>query len=253
MDFTVCLLPHLPKLTGVELGYNCLDHLSDEPAEPIPLITDTKLSTVNFDGNRLNDWSEICLSLAKFPTCVGLSLTCGVSESDQPRIPVAGSVDHLILSLNAIESIPPFPRSDQGTDPSALGGLIYINSLTLSSNNLRSWSDINALAKYCPILETLNITNNPIIEGQPPPQYLFRGPRSHLYYCTPEKCSRAISVAKLPVLKSLNGGSASPAQTFSHWTIFDVSFDRYHQKSGRTVNYFTSPTFLRWVTKQKRR
>jgi hypothetical protein len=72
MDFTEHLLPHLPKLTSVELGYNSLDCLSDETTWQKPTITNTKLSTVNFDGNNLNNWSEICSSLAKYPTCVFL-------------------------------------------------------------------------------------------------------------------------------------------------------------------------------------
>ncbi|KAF9652922.1 hypothetical protein BDM02DRAFT_3183259 [Thelephora ganbajun] len=163
IDFTEYLLPRLPKLTSIELGYNRLDHLSDGTTERMPPTTNTKLSTVNFDGNSLNNWSEICLSLAKYPT-----------------------VDHLVLSLNAIESIPPLPKPE-GTDASALEGLAHIKSLALSFNNLRNWTDINALADHCPVLETLNITGNPIIE---------------------EKHSRAIFVAKLPALKSLNGGAA---------------------------------------------
>jgi hypothetical protein len=70
MDFTEHLLLHLPELTNVELGYNRLNQLSDETTRRKPPTTDTKLSTVNFDGNHLDDWSEICSSLAKFPTCV---------------------------------------------------------------------------------------------------------------------------------------------------------------------------------------
>lgn len=70
IDFTEYLLPHLPNLTTVELGYNRLDHLSDETTGRKPPTTETRLSTVNFDGNSLNNWSEICLSLAKYPTCV---------------------------------------------------------------------------------------------------------------------------------------------------------------------------------------
>lgn len=103
----------------------------------------------------------------QIPYVRGSILACAASKSDQPQIPVAASVDHLVLSLNAIESIPPLPKSGGGADASAFGGLIHIKSLTLSSNDLRGWSDINALAGYCPALETLNITSNPIIEGQP--------------------------------------------------------------------------------------
>ena len=91
----------------------------------------------------------------------------GVSKSNQPSAHVADSVDHLVLSLNSIESIPPLSKSGHGADAFALGGLAHIKSLALSSNNLRSWADINALADHCPILETLHVTANPIIKGQP--------------------------------------------------------------------------------------
>jgi len=125
---------------------------------------------------------------------------------------VLGSVNHLVLSLNAIESIPPLQKSDGGTDVSALGGLAHIKSLTLSSNDLRNWADINALAGHCPILETLNITGNPIIEGQFHLYVSFIGCVRTPNVGISEKHSRAIFVAKLPALKSLNGGTASPAQ-----------------------------------------
>lgn len=105
------------------------------------------------------------LNARKIPYVRGPILAYAASESDRPQIPVAGSVDHLVLSFNAIEFIPPFPKSGTRADASAFGGLIHIKSLTLSSNDLRSWSDINALAEYCPTLEVLNITGNPIIEG----------------------------------------------------------------------------------------
>ena len=90
-----------------------------------------------------------------------------------------GSVDHLVLSLNAIERIPPLPSPGEGTDTPAVGELPHIKSLTLSSNNLRSWLDINALAEHCPVLETLNITNNPVTEGQSR-RDIFRGSHSSL-------------------------------------------------------------------------
>lgn len=88
MDFTRYLLPHLPKLASIELGYNQLDHLSDEPAGQKSLTTDTKLATVNFDGNSLNNWSEICLSLTRYPTCVDLSRSVAhpnLTDREYPR------------------------------------------------------------------------------------------------------------------------------------------------------------------------
>jgi Leucine-rich repeat (LRR) protein len=106
------------------------------------------------------------LVVHQIPYVRGPILVCAACEPDQSRIPVVtASVDHLVLSLNAIENIPPLPKSDGGADASAFRGLIHIKSLTLSSNHLRGWSHINALAEYCPALETLNITDNPIIEG----------------------------------------------------------------------------------------
>lgn len=168
-DFIEHLLPHFPKLTSVELGYNRLERLADETAEQKLPTTNTKLSTVNFDGNRLNNWVEICLSLAKFPTWV--VCLCGAFESDQTW----SSVNHLILSLNGIEIISPLPKSHEESNGSASSGLAHIKSLTLSSNNLRSWSDINTLAEQCPMVETLNITGNPIVEGRSHSSLLVTG------------------------------------------------------------------------------
>jgi Leucine-rich repeat (LRR) protein len=108
------------------------------------------------------------LIICQIPYVRRSNLACGVFESNQPQIPVVASVGHLVLSLNTIESIPPPPNPGGASDALALGGLTHIKSLTLSSNSIRSWSDINALAKHCPILETLNITSNPITEGQSP-------------------------------------------------------------------------------------
>lgn len=82
---------------------------------------------------------------------------------------MVGSVNHLVLSLNGIESIPPLVKPGAEANVSPSRGLSHIKSLTLSSNNLRSWPDINALADHCPILETLSITSNPIIEGRSHP------------------------------------------------------------------------------------
>ena len=86
---------------------------------------------------------------------------------------MVGSVNHLVLSLNEIGSIPPVVKPEAEANLSTSRGLSHIKSLTLSSNNLHSWTDINALADHCPILETLNITSNPIIEGRSQPHILF--------------------------------------------------------------------------------
>lgn len=88
-DFTECLLPHLPKLITVELGYNRLIRLSDEATRQKPPTTDTRLSTVNFDGNSLNNWPEICSSLAKYPTWVLLPFLAArqnLTRTVNPRV-----------------------------------------------------------------------------------------------------------------------------------------------------------------------
>ena len=172
-DFTQRLLPHLPKLTTAELGYNRLDHLSDKSTGPKPPTTDTKLSTVNFDGNSLSDWSDICLSFAEYPTCVVLASIAARPKLTGRGISPVRSVNHLVLSLNAIENIPPLAGSEEGLGIPASRGLTHVKSLTLSSNNLRSWADIDALADHCPLLETLSITGNPIVEGQSPRSYVL--------------------------------------------------------------------------------
>jgi len=102
----------------------------------------------------------------KIPDVRAPILPYRVSESHHPCVPAVGSVNHLVLSLNSIQNIPPLSKSEEGADAPALGGLAHIKSLTLSSNNLRGWADINALAGHCPMLETLNITGNPITEGR---------------------------------------------------------------------------------------
>lgn len=150
------------------------------------------------------------------------TLPHGVARSHRPCIPVADSVDHLVLSLNSIESIPSLPKSGDQTNALASGGLAHIKSLALSSNNLRTWADINALADYCPVLETLNITGNPIIEGQSHSYVLIHRQCPHPHYGISEKHSRAILVAKLPALKSLNGGTVSWARLFLSWSGSDT-------------------------------
>jgi len=96
----------------------------------------------------------------------GFRLPRGAPKAYRPGISPVGSVNHLVLSLNAIESIPPLEGSEEGSGVPASRRLTHVKSLTLSSNNLRSWADIDALADHCPLLETLSITGNPIVEGQ---------------------------------------------------------------------------------------
>lgn len=63
-----------------------------------------------------------------------------------------------MLTSNEFETIP-FPEPGQ----QQLDGLKH---LSLSSNRLKSWADIDALAAWCPALETLSLTENPLFVGK---------------------------------------------------------------------------------------
>lgn len=63
----------------------------------------------------------------------------------------------LVLSSNRLASIP-FP------DKPTLQ-LVGIKHLALSSNYLESWHDIDALASWCPNLESLMLGGNPLAIG----------------------------------------------------------------------------------------
>jgi len=67
------------------------------------------------------------------------------------------SVERLILTANRIEAVPCL-----GDDHTALRGLKH---LALSFNSLRAWSDIHSLSQWCPTMETLSLSGNPLVEG----------------------------------------------------------------------------------------
>lgn len=67
------------------------------------------------------------------------------------------SLERLILSSNRIHSIPPVAEDFTHS--------IGIKNLALSFNDLREWTDIDSLSRWCPTLETLSLRGNPLVEG----------------------------------------------------------------------------------------
>ncbi|KAG7448214.1 uncharacterized protein BT62DRAFT_1059403 [Guyanagaster necrorhizus] len=124
----VCFMPNLQQ---VEMGYNHLTRLSNGLDSTSPTVT---IQSINLDSNQLNDWIHIM-------ECLRCSCTL---------------LTTIILTSNDIKEIP-FPLEHQSPLPE-------IRSVSLSANGLRSWRDIDALAAWCPGLETLYIRGNPLVQ-----------------------------------------------------------------------------------------
>lgn len=67
-------------------------------------------------------------------------------------------LQRLVLSSNVIHSI------ETITDV-ALSPIRYLKQLALSFNALKSWGDIDRIPLWCPELEGLKLTGNPVEEG----------------------------------------------------------------------------------------
>jgi tubulin-specific chaperone E len=72
-QLTQFLLPYMPKIELVEMGYNGLTRLCVElkgltatGKKPPP----STIQTLNLDGNNLSDWNDICRSIDPYPTSV---------------------------------------------------------------------------------------------------------------------------------------------------------------------------------------
>ncbi|KAF8586092.1 RNI-like protein [Ramaria rubella] len=103
-------------------------------------------------------------------------------ESTMKSLVLFKRLDRLILSENKIQRI---------TKLSSTGNLSQIQHLALASNGIGTWSDIDALPAWFPYLKTLNINNNPISQ---------------------DTASRALIIARLPCLLTLNASAISSAE-----------------------------------------
>jgi Leucine-rich repeat (LRR) protein len=134
----------MPNLRLVEIGYNNLSRLSVLDNPP---ANESTIQTINLDSNECHDWVHICGSVGPYNSLVN-SFQLGHEFRS------ISSLQRLILASNWIETIP-LPEDHQ----LPLQGLKHIS---LSFNRLQAWCDFDALSRWCPALETLTVSGNPI-------------------------------------------------------------------------------------------
>jgi len=89
-------------------------------------------------------------------------------------------LQRLILTSNCIGTIP-FSEDPQQ-------GLHTVKHISLSHNKIDAWSNVDALSSWCPSLETLTLTGNPL---------------------TSQVHSRPFTIARIPSLLTLDGAAIS--------------------------------------------
>ncbi|KZT02304.1 RNI-like protein [Laetiporus sulphureus 93-53] len=119
----------MPSLRSIEMGYNNLRTL------PASHGVHLAVKELNLDSNALSGWRATCEALISFP-----------------------SLQRLVLTANGIQTIDPYP-SDTGA-----ARLVNLKHLSLSFNHLRSWRDVDVLPLWCPVLESLTLMGNPLVE-----------------------------------------------------------------------------------------
>lgn len=70
-------------------------------------------------------------------------------------------MQRLVLTSNSIEFLGPIPDP---SDPPLPG----LKHLSLSFNKLTSWLDIDYLSGWCPAIESLTLSGNPLVKGKLP-------------------------------------------------------------------------------------
>ncbi|KAF7791340.1 hypothetical protein EIP86_002354 [Pleurotus ostreatoroseus] len=125
------LASYIPSLQVLETGYNQLRHLLTNKDDQSHM---SELRVINFDSNELTDWTAICHALSPFT-----------------------KLQRLVLSSNHISAIAPIADTSSSSVRS-------LKHLALASNALRSWADIDHISDWCPELESLTLTENPLVE-----------------------------------------------------------------------------------------
>ncbi|KAF8077772.1 hypothetical protein FPV67DRAFT_1402566 [Lyophyllum atratum] len=148
----------MPNLRILEMGYNRLTHLQIPGAKYPP--PNNTVQVINLDSNACSDWVHIWKSLNHYT-----------------------SLQRLILTSNCIGAIP-FPESPQQ-------GLHTVKHISLSYNKIDAWSDVDALSSWCPGLETLTLSGNPLTS-----QCQVRHPRP-------------FTISRIPSLSTLDGAVIS--------------------------------------------
>ncbi|TFY62943.1 hypothetical protein EVJ58_g3536 [Rhodofomes roseus] len=130
------IIRYMPALRTIEMGYNRIHTLSGG-RDAIASRSHLRLEEINLDSNSLSSWPETCEALRPYT-----------------------ALQRLVLTSNAIESIGPL---HDPSDPP-----VHLKHLSLSYNRLRSWRDIDHLSEWCPAIESLTLTGNPLVEGKMP-------------------------------------------------------------------------------------
>lgn len=182
-----------PNLAELQLGFNRLgvtpsiseaDSSQFVTAEP-PCFPN--LRTLFLDGNDLGDWFTVVYAISSLPKYVEIH-----SQAPQPSLTSFNKLclfrlQNLYLSSNGIKSIRmPVARSSSAGLP--MTRLENIRRLTFDDNELSSWDDIDAIAGWCPNLQGLGFTGNPI---------------------TNVEHSRELVVARIQSLETLDGSRVS--------------------------------------------
>ncbi|KZV65417.1 hypothetical protein PENSPDRAFT_655794 [Peniophora sp. CONT] len=126
------------------------------------------------------------------PTACGLELVNLDNNPLHDWLEIVGALKtmdklvRLILTDNDISVIP---------HPSSLDAPLPWKYLSLVSTGVRDWTSIDALARWCPTLEGLSLFGTPLIED----------PENSRIW-------RQVTIARLPVLRILDGASVSDRQ-----------------------------------------
>ncbi|PIL24269.1 hypothetical protein GSI_14022 [Ganoderma sinense ZZ0214-1] len=167
------LLRYMPALTTVELGYNRLRTLRPD-SEPPSNYSAPALQEINLDGNELDSFVDINEAMRNLPGLRRLILTSNQFSHIHPDAP---------------------DTTDAAIGPSghaSLSPLRGLKHLALAFNRLTSWRNIDTLQRWCPELESLTLAGNPLVDDLACKNY-----------------ARAFIIAKLPLLKALDGAAIS--------------------------------------------
>jgi len=138
----------------------------------------------------------------------------------------------VILTSNAIRMIPfPNPTHMQ---------LYGINHLSLSSNFLSEWSDIDAMSLWFPALETLSLSGNPLMGDPHPPPFTnseLTSP-SHSFGMH----ARPLVIARIPSLLTLDGTTISAKER----TDSELFYISQVLKSGAASREERCQMFRQW-------
>lgn len=63
----IALMPAMPNLRHLELGYNDMRKLGSDDGQTSS-ISKMVLETLNFDGNALEEWRDIMMAIMPFKT-----------------------------------------------------------------------------------------------------------------------------------------------------------------------------------------